>query len=413
MPWAPRLALVAALSLLVLGGSSQAADPSADLAEAETQVSSAEADVASGEARVAAARDRYSAASRRAEAPAEAAQAARSELRELRASLRLRQRQAERRIANLETAHNQAVDEHDEEVAADVGFGMVALVAAAIALAWVRFRDSAAVAALAELDLGRVLALCLGGGLLVVTIGAVLADSTGFARALGTFLFGLGIVLPAALLIARHAAEVEKGRGKPLLKRKRLPGWVARGLGVLLLLLAVSGLGSALFADKPAAEPIPARLQEDAHALTNGPGARELSEAQVRATAAEAAAATPLAGQADARSAMRKTIRELRRAEARLVDAEADERRSARRLAVLVEREEREAAREAVRAEREAEEVAEEAEEAVPSGCDPNYSGCVPPYPPDADCDEVGETVTVLGEDPHGLDADGDLVACE
>jgi hypothetical protein len=47
------------------------------------------------------------------------------------------------------------------------------------------------------------------------------------------------------------------------------------------------------------------------------------------------------------------------------------------------------------------------------AGCDPNYSGCVPPYPPDVDCADVGETVTVLGSDPHGLDADGDGSGCE
>jgi hypothetical protein len=57
----------------------------------------------------------------------------------------------------------------------------------------------------------------------------------------------------------------------------------------------------------------------------------------------------------------------------------------------------------------------EEAEtgEAQASNCDPNYSGCVPPYPPDVDCAEVGETVTVYGSDPHGLDADGDGRGCE
>jgi len=37
----------------------------------------------------------------------------------------------------------------------------------------------------------------------------------------------------------------------------------------------------------------------------------------------------------------------------------------------------------------------------------------VPPYPPDVDCADVGETVTVYGSDPHGLDADGDRKGCE
>lgn len=46
-------------------------------------------------------------------------------------------------------------------------------------------------------------------------------------------------------------------------------------------------------------------------------------------------------------------------------------------------------------------------------GCDPNYTGCVPPYPPDVDCGRVDGPVTVLGADPHHLDGDGDRRACE
>lgn len=47
------------------------------------------------------------------------------------------------------------------------------------------------------------------------------------------------------------------------------------------------------------------------------------------------------------------------------------------------------------------------------SSCDPSYSGCVPTYPPDVDCADVGGPVQVYGSDPHGLDADGDGSACE
>jgi endonuclease YncB( thermonuclease family) len=49
----------------------------------------------------------------------------------------------------------------------------------------------------------------------------------------------------------------------------------------------------------------------------------------------------------------------------------------------------------------------------VPSGsnCAPGYSPCIPSYPPDLDCADTGP-VTVSGPDPHGLDADGDGVAC-
>ena len=46
-----------------------------------------------------------------------------------------------------------------------------------------------------------------------------------------------------------------------------------------------------------------------------------------------------------------------------------------------------------------------------PSNCEPGYSPCVPTYPPDVDCADTGP-VTVTGSDPHGLDGDGDGVAC-
>jgi Flp pilus assembly pilin Flp len=51
------------------------------------------------------------------------------------------------------------------------------------------------------------------------------------------------------------------------------------------------------------------------------------------------------------------------------------------------------------------------------ASCDPNYGGgCVPPYPPDVDCNDlralgIGE-VTITGSDPHHLDPDGDGVGC-
>jgi micrococcal nuclease len=47
--------------------------------------------------------------------------------------------------------------------------------------------------------------------------------------------------------------------------------------------------------------------------------------------------------------------------------------------------------------------------------CDPSYPDhCIPPYPPDLDCGDVGvKNIIVVGEDPHGFDGDGDGVGCE
>jgi len=47
--------------------------------------------------------------------------------------------------------------------------------------------------------------------------------------------------------------------------------------------------------------------------------------------------------------------------------------------------------------------------------CDPSYPDvCIPPYPPDLDCDEIFySNFRVTGSDPHGLDADNDGIGCE
>lgn len=51
---------------------------------------------------------------------------------------------------------------------------------------------------------------------------------------------------------------------------------------------------------------------------------------------------------------------------------------------------------------------------AAPAGtCAPGYSPCIPPSPPDLDCADVDGPIHVTGSDPHGLDGDGDGVACE
>jgi micrococcal nuclease len=48
--------------------------------------------------------------------------------------------------------------------------------------------------------------------------------------------------------------------------------------------------------------------------------------------------------------------------------------------------------------------------------CDPAYPDfCIPPYPPDLDCDDIGATnFSVYADDPHGFDGyDNDGLGCE
>lgn len=47
------------------------------------------------------------------------------------------------------------------------------------------------------------------------------------------------------------------------------------------------------------------------------------------------------------------------------------------------------------------------------AGCEPGYEPCVPSYPPDVDCSDVDGPVRVQGDDPHGLDRDGDGTGCD
>jgi endonuclease YncB( thermonuclease family) len=50
------------------------------------------------------------------------------------------------------------------------------------------------------------------------------------------------------------------------------------------------------------------------------------------------------------------------------------------------------------------------------TGCDLNYAGCIPLFPPDLNCSDIKALglapVTVSGKDPHRLDGDGDGIAC-
>jgi hypothetical protein len=64
--------------------------------------------------------------------------------------------------------------------------------------------------------------------------------------------------------------------------------------------------------------------------------------------------------------------------------------------------------------------VEQAAAEEAASECDPNYSGCLDPSSYDYDCEggsgdgpDYTGTVTVVGEDHYGLDANSNGVGCE
>jgi hypothetical protein len=417
-----RFALTGFAGLLLavaLTSPAHAEDVSVQLSDAEAAVAETEAEVADAEAQLTPARARFAVSSRRA-APADRAErAADRRVRGLKADLSERKRRAAARIFGLEVGHRRAVDDHDEQVQGGIAFALAALVAAAIAITWGWFRATAAVAWLAGRSRSQAVGLCLFGGLALLIVGAAMLSAKGIVGTVGGLLALLAFAFPTALLLARHSAEVQRGRTKPLLGRERLPAWATRSVAAVMVLLFLTGIGSAIEADEPEPVEISAQLRQTA-AATGGPASPALSEAEREAAKLRVSAARLDAIRDRARTEFEHSRRTFRRAEGRLASAQSDVKRYTHRLAVLSARE----ARDRERAERLAAEEAEAAEElegeGESGGCDPNYTGCLDPTASDYDC--AGGSgdgplytgpVEVIGVDHYGLDSDGDGQACE
>jgi len=397
-----------------------AQDPASGLAEAEQDAVHFEAEVESLKSKVSAREGHYRATAEHAAPSLSALHKSQTQLRRLRHELGVHGKEAEARIAQLEEQHRQEVEDHDKEVRNGVGFGLAALVAALIALAWGWFRASAPVAALAEIDLARAVGICVGGGLLTVIVGAALGSATGAIGALGSFIFCLGLILPTALLLGRHSAEVQRGRAKPLLRRERLPTWVPMAVAGLMLVLFMAGAGSAIFAGGASSQPLSTELQEAAEGASASQAGEELEAAREEVAEAGRQAAVPLARRNAAREQFASARRSLGNVEQQLVSAKSRVHGFTRRLVALEAQEQRELEKEEARALRELEEQeseAGEAEEESVAGCD--YNPCLAPAS-DYDC-EGGSgdgpaytgTVEVIGTDIYGLDEDGDGIGCE
>jgi len=421
--WGRSVGLVAAVGLL-LGilaiGIAQAQDLSAGLSNAESTAASAELEIADSKAQLSAVEARYEAITREAAPARQKAQSAQAQVRHMRADLVARQSRARARVSQLEAEHRQAVAHHDDQVKNGIGFGLAALVAAAIALSWGWFRASATVAALSELSLGRAIGLCVGGGFVLLIAGAGLSGADGIIGASGAFVLFLGFVLPTALLLGRHSAEIQRGRAKPILRPERMPGGVTKLVAGLMVVIFLVGLGEAVFADDAGSSGISSQLQNEAEKSADALGGRELATAMSEASMLQRKASGPITEQDAARHAVKETSNQIHQAERKLARAAASARYFTRRLAAVSAREEREAAKAAVLEELEVEEAAEEEAELAAEECDPNYSGCLDPNSPDYDCEggsgdgpDYTGTVTVLGVDHYGLDDDSDGTGCD
>lgn len=412
--------LAALLGFAVLAGPAFARDLTTALSEAETQVEVASLEVGELEASMSTAEERFQASAGRATPVKAEARAANHHIAELEDQLRTRRRTAAAKLSRIEQEKQDAADKHDEVVCVGLGLGLAALIAAAIALAWSWFRASAPVAWLTRLSLGQAIGLCVGGGLLVVIVGAAMSGTDGIIGVIGVALIGLGFVFANALVLARHSAEIQRGRSKPILRQERLPRRATQVIAGVFAALCLIGLGSAVFAGETESSEASAALRRTAA----GRGMRTPALVSAKREAAKLnRKAAPLV--ATARTNQRKlraARRKLNRAEASQTSAENDVESFSRRLAVITEREERQAAAEAQRAEERAQEEAEELEEESSSGCDPNYEGeCLQDGIGDYDCaggsgngpNYVYSEVRVVGVDVFGLDANGNGIGCE
>ena len=407
------IVLGAALSVaLILASPVAAQDLSTALSSAEESAASAEVAIAEAREQVGAVQRRYEAASAAAEPARQAARAARGEAHAQKATIAARRAAAAERIAQLEADHRSEVDEHDERVRNGIGAALATLAAGAIALSWGWFRTSAAVSWLVGLQLAQAIGICVGGGLLALIVGSALASADGFLGSLGVFVALLGPLLAVSLLLARHSAQVQAGRERALLGRERLPDWIATGLAGLMAILCLASLGSAFLSTSPEAASASPQVRATAAGRMSRETKRGLAAAEGRAAVLGRRATRLTARQDAARATLRKVRGELASAQSELTAAEGEIRRYTHRIEVVEAREARQREREEEQALIAAEEEAETEEEAS-SGCDTNYTGCVPETGYDVDCSEVSGPVEVIGTDVDGLDADGDGIGCE
>jgi hypothetical protein len=419
---APALGILLAFVLLLVADAAPAAarDLGESLAQAEADVATYQGELPTLQQEVGAAEAQFHAASQGAAPVLRTLRRRQADVRRIRREIVGREQRAEARIAAAEKRRQEEVDDHNEQVRSGVGFGLAALIAGLIALGWGWFRASTPVAALANLDLSHAVGLCVGGGLLTVVVGVVLGSSMGAAGALGSLILCLGLILPTALLLARHSAEVQRRRSKPLLRQERLPSWVPVAVAGLMLVIFLASTGSAVFAPGASSEPISMRLEEEAEGPAGERASQELQVAQEEVADAEQEATAPLARQDRAKQQLADARGSLRRVQSRLATAKSSQRSFSQRLVALEAKEQRQREKEEERLAREEqkriEQQGHEEEEAL-AACD--YNPCLAPAS-DYDC-EGGSgdgplytgPVEVTGIDIYDLDRDNDGTGCE
>ena len=171
-------------------------------------------------------------------------------------------RHAAATATQIHDENQSAAEKHDQKVHSDIGFALAALSIAAIAFAWGWFRASAAVAYLTRKPLKNVVLALVGFGLVTLLLGGVLADAGGLLAVFGGLAIGLSFALTVALLLARHSAEIQRGKAKAIFRRERMSPMVGRTVAVFFGLIFLVAFIASLTQGEPDSRQVSAQLQD-------------------------------------------------------------------------------------------------------------------------------------------------------
>jgi hypothetical protein len=425
-----------ALGLLGAASMASARDYEAEITNAQSRVATASDEVVDLRTSVAPARAHLAAVEKKAAPTQRQARVTAAHVTAIKRDVATHRRHAAGTAAQVHDENQSAAQKHDRKVHTDIGFALAALVIAAIAFAWGWFRASAAVAYLTRIPLKNVILAIIGVAVVTLLVGGGLSRAGGLPAVFGGLTIGLSVALPVALLLARHSAEIQRGRAKAIFGRERMSGTVTKVVAGLFGLIFLVTLLTGFTEGEARSRQVPAQVQVQMK-LASDSGPR-IKSGEDRAATLRKELAPLQKAIGERRSNLHIAEHKLRRAQTHLVDAKNDERRWSRELAEAqakeqrkLEREEERATRQQEREEREYERALEKeereaekasAEEAEADACDPNYVGaCLHEGIGDYDCaggsgdgpNYVEGPIEVVGVDEFGLDEDGDGIACE
>lgn len=425
-----------ALGLFGAASTASARDYEAEIANAQSRVATASDQVVDLRTSVAPARARLAALKKRAAPTQRQARVTAAHVTAIKRDLATHRRHAAATATEIHDENQTAAEEHDQTLRSDIGFALAALAIAAIAFGWGWFRASAAVAYLTRKPLKNVVLALVGAGLVTLLVGGGLVNAAGLLPVFGGLAIGLSVALPIALLLARHSAEIQRGRAKAIFRRERMSPMVVRTVAVFFGLIFLVAFIASLTRGEADSREVSARIQGQMKLASDSSPQIKSGEDRTATLRKELAPLQKAIG--ERRSNLHITEHKLYRAQAHLAAAKNDEHRWSRELAEAqakeqrkLEREEERAVRQQEREEREYARVLEKeerqaerasAEEAEAEACDPNYVGaCLHEGIGDYDCaggsgdgpNYVAGPIEVVGVDEFGLDSDGDGIACE